>query len=95
MSIYLGNLSIEQIEKRTGITLTDEDRDYLKKHRQEAVNNTPLEVGKWHCFDIPFMIMASDKATAELYRDMLSAYDWTKCKECLRIGWETKTEASE
>lgn len=88
MNIYLGNLSVEQIEKRTGITLTDEHREYMKKHRQEAVNDTPLDVGAWHCFDIPFIVMTGDKATAEFYRDMLSAYDWTKCKECLQIGWE-------
>ena len=50
MNIYLGNLSVEQIEKRTGITLTDEHREYMKKHRQEAVNDTPLDVGAWHCF---------------------------------------------
>lgn len=42
MNIYLGNLSVEQLEKRTGITLTDEHREYMKEHRQEAVNNTPL-----------------------------------------------------
>lgn len=88
MNIFLGNLSVEQFEKRTGIILTDEHREYMKEHRQEAVNNTPLEVGAWHCFDLPFMLMTSDKATAEFYRDMLSDYDWTKCKECLQIGWE-------
>lgn len=88
MNIYFGNLSVEQIEKRTGITLMDEHREYMEKHRQEAVNDTPLEVGAWHCFDIPFIVMTSDKTTAEFYRDMLSAYDWTKCKECLQIGWE-------
>lgn len=49
MNIYLGNLSVEQIEKRTGITLTDEHREYMKKHRQEAVNDTPLEeIGRAH-----------------------------------------------
>ena len=88
MSIYLGNLSVEQIEERTGITLKDEDREYLKKHRQEAVNDTPLEVGKWHCFDIPFMIMTGNQETAEHYRDMLLSYDWSNCKEPLQIGWE-------
>ena len=88
--IFLGNLSTDQIEKRTGITLSDEDREYLTAHRQEAINNTPLEVGKWHCYDIPFMVMVHDKQTAELYRNMLGKYDWTKCKESLQIGWESE-----
>ena len=30
MNIYLGNLSVEQIEKRTGITLTDEHIAMIK-----------------------------------------------------------------
>lgn len=90
MYIYLGNLSVEQIEERTGITLSDEHRDYMKAHRQETVNDTPIANEKWHCFDIPFMIMAGNKETAEYYTDMLSTYDWSKCKEPLQIGWERR-----
>ena len=85
--IYLGNLSIEDIEKRTGITLTDEHRQYMNEHRQMEVNSTPIKKGFWHGFDIPFMVMASDKETAREIVDMLSVYDWLKCKECLRIGY--------
>ncbi len=88
MIIHLGNLSVEQIEKRTGITLSDEHREYMKAHRQEAVNDTPIADGAWHCFDIPFRIMTGNKETAEHYRDMLSTYDWSECKEPLQIGWE-------
>ena len=87
MSIYLGNLSVEQIEKRTGITLSDEHREYMTAHRQAAVNNKPIADGAWHCFDIPFMIMTANKETAEHYRDMLSSYDWSECQEPLQIGW--------
>ena len=86
--IYLGNLSIEDIEKRTGITLTDEHRQYMNEHRQMEVNSTPIKKGFWHGFDIPFMLMASDKETAKEYVEMLSVYDWSKCKECLRIEYE-------
>lgn len=87
MSIYLGNLSIEDIEKRTGIILTDEHRQYMNEHRQMEVNSIPIKKGFWHGFDIPFMLMASDKETAKKYVDMLSVYDWSKCKESLRIGY--------
>ena len=90
MAIFLGNLSVEQIERRSGITLSDEDREYLKANHQAKVNNTPLEHGKWHCYDIPFMLMVHDKSTAVTYRDMLEKYDWGKCREPLQIGWESK-----
>lgn len=88
MSIYLGDLTVEQIESRTGITLSEQDRTFMRDNHQAAVNNTPLEPGKWHCFDLPFMVMTHDKQTAETYRDLLGAYDWSKCKEALQIGWE-------
>lgn len=88
MSICLGNLSVDEIEKRTGIVFSDEHKKYMNEHRQTAVNNTPLKEGFWHGFDIPFMLMTSDKATAMKYVDMLSEYDWAKSKECLQIGYE-------
>lgn len=88
MSIYLGNLSIDDIERRTGIVLNDEHKRYMNEHRQSEVNNTPIKKGFWHCFDIPFMVMTSDKETAKEYVDMFSTYDWSKCKEVLQIGYE-------
>lgn len=89
--IFLGNLSIEEIEKRTGIILNDKDREYMKSHRQENVS-VPLESGAWHGYDMPFMIMTGDKNTAEMYNNMLSAYDWSKCKEALQIAWGRQEE---
>ena len=88
MSICLGNLSVDEIEKRTGIVFSDEHKKYLNEHRQTAVNKTPLKEGFWHGFDIPFMIMTSDKATAMKYVAMLSEYDWAKSKESLQVGYE-------
>jgi len=87
MGIYLGNLSIEDIEKRTGITLSDEHKKYMNEHRQMEVNHTPIKKGFWHGFDIPFMVMTSDEETAREYMEMLSVYDWSKCKEALQIGY--------
>ena len=86
--ILLGDLLVNQIEERTGITLSEDDREYMIAHRQAAVNHTPLKDGMWHCFDMPFMVMVHDKQTAEFYRDMLGKYDWSKCREALQIGWE-------
>lgn len=86
--LFLGNLSVTQIEKRTGITLSDIDREFMNANRQERINDTPLEIGKWHCYDIPFMLMTHDKQTATAYNDRLMKYDWSKCREALQIGWE-------
>ena len=86
MSIYLGNLTPEQIESRLGIELTAEDKELLKKTHQPEVN-VPLESGKWHCFDLPFMIMTSDVKTARMFVDIFSKYEPSTFRECFQIGW--------
>lgn len=86
MSIMLGNLTLKQIEERTGIIISDEDRAELNDMRQEKAENIAL--GKWHCFDFPFMMVCGDKPTAEKVVKILSQYDWTKSKQALQISWE-------
>jgi hypothetical protein len=66
MNIYLGNLSIDEIEKRSGVNFPEKLRDYMEPRRQEAASN--VEKGKWHCFDIPFVLVCGDMETAtEIY----------------------------
>lgn len=86
MGIMLGNMSLQQIESRTGIQISEADRAELSAMRQEKAEN--IASGKWHCFDLPFMVVCGDKPTAEKVFKILSAYDWTKTKEALRISWE-------
>ena len=86
MGIMLGNLTLKQIEGRTGIELSAEDRADLNGMRQEKAEN--IASGKWHCFDLPFMIVCGDKPTAEKMVKILSAYDWSKAKQVLQITWE-------
>ena len=88
MSIYLGNLMPEQIERRLGIELSEEDKKFLLETHQGVVNNTPMEHGKWHCFDLPFMLMTRDVETAIVFRDLFMKYDTSTFKECFQIGWE-------
>ena len=88
MSIYLGNLTPEQIESRLGIELTAEDKELLKKTHQPEVNNVPIAPGKWHCFDIPFMLMTHDMKTANMFVVIFRKYEPSKFKECLQIGWK-------
>lgn len=83
MGIYLGNLSVNQIEERLNIILTDMERDNLSKMRESNASNIPP--GKWHCFDIPFMILCGSTETAIIVRDMLAPYsDKMKCE--IKIG---------
>lgn len=86
MNIFLGNLSVKQIEERTGILLSEADKAELSGMRQEKAENIAL--GKWHCFDLPFMVVCGDKPTAEKVVKILSVYDWSKAKEALQISWE-------
>lgn len=74
--MMLGNLSVEQIEKRTGVDFPEEIRVFLKEnHQSEAAN---VKKGKWHCFDIPFTMVCGDLETAtkiyESVKDKSSAF---------------------
>ena len=58
MSFLLGNLSVPQIESRMGITLTEEERQFLISTRQSKASK--IVGDKWHCFDIPFMMVCGN-----------------------------------
>ena len=62
MNIMLGNLTVEEIERRTGIDFPDDIRKYMNENHQESAANT--QKGKWHCFDIPFNLVCGDIETA-------------------------------
>ena len=83
--IMLGNLSLKQIEERTGISISSEDKKILGEMRQDRAEN--IAFGKWHCFDLPFMIVCGDKPTAVNVVEILSAYDWTKAKQAIQVSW--------
>lgn len=66
MTIYLGNLSVEQIEKDYSVTFADDDKQWLEKHHQPEANK--IQSDKWHFFDIPRIMMAGSKEFAlEIY----------------------------
>lgn len=48
MSIYLGNLSVEQIEREYSVIFTEEDKQWLKEHHQDEASN--IQSDKWHFF---------------------------------------------
>ena len=88
MNIFLGNLMPEQIERLLGIELSEKDKALLIETHQAKINDTPLEHGKWHCYDLPFMFMTHDMETAIKFRDLFLQYDQSTFKESFQIGWE-------
>lgn len=73
MSICLGNLTVTEIEKRLGITLTDDERDFFDKSHQAKAGN--IADNKWHCFDIPFSIVCGSMDFAKKVHGILKPYE--------------------
>ena len=63
MNIYLGNLSTDEIELRAGVDFPKELKDFMKSTHQECA--TGIASGKWHCFDMPFLLLCGDMDTAK------------------------------
>ena len=82
MNIYLGNLSIEQIEREYDVTFSDEDKQWLKEHHQDKADN--IHSDKWHFFDIPRVMVTGSNAFAKEIYDRLSKYSF---KGQFRIVW--------
>lgn len=85
MSISLGNLSIEELQKRTGWNFSKKDYDFLVKHRQD--NAQIIEKDKFHIFDIPLMVLCGEDIKDEI-TEMLSKYNSQQVsKELISIAW--------
>lgn len=81
--IYLGNLTIEQMESRSGVEWPADLKEYMAdRHQPEASN---IAAGKWHCFDIPFQLVCGDMETAKTVYGHLSPLS-AQFKEALQIG---------
>ena len=68
-----GNLSVEQIEQRCNIKLSEQEKEFLNKTRQEKANG--IEGGKWHCFDLPFQILCGDEDMAIKGYEIFKKYE--------------------
>ena len=68
--MMLGNFSVSDMERRTGVTFPAELVELMNNSRQENVS-IPLAEGKWHCFDIPFTLLCYDRKLAQDIYDYL------------------------
>ena len=83
MSIYLGNLSIAEIERRSGVDFPVELKEYMEPRRQQSASD--VAEGKWHCFDIPFVLVCGGMETATEIHNHLKAFS-SSFKEQLQIS---------
>lgn len=85
MNIYLGNLTVADLEHRLGIELKKEEREELELTRQD--NATVTDKDKWHCFDIPLIISCGSYDLAIKINEMLSPYA-DEMREQLQIRYD-------
>ena len=83
MTIMLGNLTVAEIEKRTGVTFSEELKQLMEKTHQAEANN--IVDGRWHCFDIPFILVCGGMPIAQQIYDYLKS-DFNKFTEPLQIA---------
>lgn len=74
MNIMLGNLTVSEIEKRSGVTFPSELKQLMEETYQADANN--IADGKWHCFDIPFTLVCGGMTIAQ------RVYDHLKSESC-------------
>jgi len=83
MGIMLGNLTVEQIEERTGVTFPDDLKELMKDTYQARAEN--IADGKWHCFDMPFTLVCGGMPLAQKIYDYLKE-DSGNFKEQMQIA---------
>ena len=81
MNIRLGNLSATDMEKRLGIEFPEDIKEFMNQTQQQKAAD--VQVGKWHCFDMPFELVCGDMETAtKIFNSVKDKSD--QCKEPLR-----------
>lgn len=72
MNIYIGNFTAHRMASEMGIELTQEDEKALEEIRQDDAQR--IQPGKYHCFDIPRVIMCGDIDTCYKVAAILKKY---------------------
>jgi hypothetical protein len=80
----LGNLSVSDIEKRIGVQFSETVREKLVENRQQDLS-TPIDKNKWHCFDIPFMLVCGGADLATIVTNDLKTKE-QDMTNCIRIA---------
>lgn len=73
LTVSFGNLTTEQMVKRLGINLTEEEIQTLEERRIDSAQDTPK--GGWHCFYAPFKVVTGDDEMAQLFVDIIMPHN--------------------
>lgn len=87
--MMLGNLSVDEIEKRMGIEFPIETKIFMEQTREETPARIAVGTGKWHCFDTPFHLVCGDIETARKIYESVKARS-QEIKEKLEISIVSK-----
>jgi hypothetical protein len=72
MNIMLGNLTVDQIEKRAGVTFSEELKALMNATHQPSATN--IREGEWHCFDLPFNLVVGGMPLVVKIHDHLKVH---------------------
>ena len=83
MSLRLGNLSVDDLERRLGVSLSESDRQFLEAARQNTAHVE--EPDKLHIFDMPFSIICGSEELSKKVLAILLPHSG-KVNETIEIG---------
>lgn len=74
MQVRIGNLKIEEVLDKLGITLPKEVVERMRKRHQPSAQAEDLKAEQWHCFERPFCTVCGSRETAYEWFEILSPY---------------------
>lgn len=89
--MFLGNLSITDLERRTGWTFSESDKKWLESHRQDNAT-VKFDSEKFHIFDLPFTITVAEGIKDNLIKMLTKYNDKQASKEAVQIAVVTESD---
>lgn len=83
--MFLGNLSITDLERRTGWIFSESDRKWLESHRQDNAT-VKFDSEMFHIFDLPFTITVAEGIKDNLIKMLTKYNDKQASKEVVQIA---------
>jgi hypothetical protein len=90
MGIYLGNLSIADIENQHGFEFVEDEKEVLQKYWHRNAEFEDGDVG-WHMFDIPNSLCISNGDIGKKCLDIFMAHN-SDFSFSFPAGYGNKTE---
>lgn len=88
--MFLGNLSIADLERRTGWIFSESDRKWLESHRQDNAT-VKFDSEKFHIFDLSFTIVVAEGIKDNLIKMLTKYNDKQVSKEAVQIAVVTES----